>query len=58
MTKEYVIFNQRLAGYLMYKGFVLKRMSKADNNSSKNVFLFNESEELFKRIKEYKDKMN
>jgi hypothetical protein len=53
MKKEYVIFNQRLAGYLMMNGFVLKHMEKSDRNN-KNIFFFNESEELFNKIKEFK----
>lgn len=54
MKKEYIIFNQRLAGYLMQCGFVLKRMDKKDENSNKNIFFFNESDEIFKKINEYK----
>jgi hypothetical protein len=54
MKKEYVIFNQRLAGYLMMNGFPLKRMDKSDTGSNKNVFFFNESEVLFEKIKEFK----
>jgi hypothetical protein len=56
MKKEYVVFNQRLAGFLMLSGFVLKRMekSKYEDYSNKNVFVFNESENLHKAIDEYK----
>jgi hypothetical protein len=55
MKKEYVIFNQRLAGYLMMNGFVLKRLDKSKHKDSKmNVFIFNESENLLKTIEQYK----
>jgi hypothetical protein len=54
MKKEYVIFNQRLAGYLMMNGFVLKHMEKSEK-SNKNIFFFNESDELFIKIKDFKD---
>lgn len=53
MKKEYLIFNQRLAGYLMLSGFVLKRMNKSKDGSNRNVFLFNESEELLNKVKEF-----
>jgi hypothetical protein len=55
MKKEYIVFNQKLAGYLMQKGFVLKRMGKSDKKDSKlNIFFFNESDDLLKSIAEYK----
>jgi len=53
VKKEYVIFNQRLAGYLMQKGFVLKRMEKS-NKSNRNVFIFNNTDDLIEKIKNYK----
>lgn len=55
MKKEYIIFNQRLAGYLMMNGFVLKRMDRTRHtNSNRNIFIFNESENLLKVIDIYK----
>jgi hypothetical protein len=55
MKKEYIIFNQRLAGFLMMNGFVLKRMEKSKYTDSKmNVFIFNESENLLEAINSYK----
>jgi hypothetical protein len=57
MKKEYIVFSMKLAGKLMQEGFVLKRMEKTTrNNSNRNVFFFNESEELLKFVKEYKTK--
>jgi hypothetical protein len=56
MKKEYVVFNQRLAGFLMMNGFVLKRLdkSKFEDSNNRNVFVFNESENLLKTIEIYK----
>lgn len=49
MSKERkmkTIFSQRLAGHLMTKGFVLVGMEQGRDNSGKNVFYFNDSDEL------------
>jgi hypothetical protein len=55
MKTEYVVYNQRLAGFLMMNGFPLKHMSESNTGSNKNVFFFNKSDELFKKIKEFKE---
>lgn len=55
MKKEYIIFSQKLAGYLMMSGFVLKRIGKSDKQGSRlNIFFFNESNDLLQRIEEFK----
>ncbi len=54
MKKEYIIFNQRLAGYLMQSGFVLKRLEISNKNPNYNIFFFNESQELLEKIKGFK----
>jgi hypothetical protein len=46
----------KLAGFLMQRGFVLKRMEKSTRNPKRNVFLFNESEDLIGTVKEYMNK--
>lgn len=51
--KMTTIFNQRLCGYLQMKGFVLVGMAENNHCAGKNVFFFNESDELHKAIKEY-----
>lgn len=57
MRKEYIVFSQRLAATLMLKGFVLKRMEKTTKeNSNRNIFYFNESEDLLKAVEDYKNK--
>lgn len=48
------IFSQRLAGYLMTKGFVLVDMRPNENGNGKNVFYFNESPDLEIAIVDYK----
>jgi hypothetical protein len=42
-----IIYSQKLAGFLMNKGFVLIAMEKdKHSNSGRNIFLFNKSEKL------------
>lgn len=55
-SKMITIFNQKLCGYLMMKGFVLIGMSKNKYYSNKNVFFFSDSDELQDTIKEFKTK--
>ena len=55
MKKEFIVFSMNLAGHLMQKGFVLKRMEKTTrNNSNRNVFFFNESDDLLKNVEDFK----
>jgi hypothetical protein len=55
MKKEYIVFSNRLAGYLMYNGHILKRTGKSDKpNSTLNIYFFNESPELLQKVEEYK----
>lgn len=55
MKKDYIVFSMNLAGHLMQKGFVLKRMEKSNKeNSNKNIFFFNESPELLSAISDFK----
>ena len=53
-TKMITIFNQKLCGYLMIKGFVLVAMSENKHCAGKNVFFFNDSDELQKSIDEFR----
>lgn len=52
MTKTKLIYSQKLAGFLMNKGFVLISMIKNDN-TKRNIFVFNESEKLEQAISNY-----
>lgn len=55
MSKDYIVLSQRLAGWLMLNGYVLKRLKKTNKpDSNRNVFIFNGSDELLDSIKQYK----
>ena len=55
MDKKIVtIFSQRLAGYLMYNGFVVGGMRPDDDGSGRNVFFFKNSDNIQKMIKKYR----
>ena len=54
MMKYRYVFSQRLAGYLMQKGFVLLRMNINLDDNYKHVFLFNDSPAISLAISEYK----
>lgn len=54
MKQDRYIFSQKLAGLLMLKGFVLKYMKPDKYNPSRNIFVFNDSEELKKVLDEFK----
>lgn len=56
MNKDIItIFSQRLAGYLMYDGFVVGGMRRDDDGSGRNVFFFKNSENIQKAIKKYRE---
>lgn len=48
------IFSMKMAAFLMTKGFVLVDMAKNTDGSGKNVFFFNDSDELRLAMEEYK----
>lgn len=50
--KYKVIHSQRLAGFLLMRGFVLQGV-RADKRTRRNVFLFNASEQLESAIGDY-----
>lgn len=54
MTNRFVVMSQRLAGYLMMRGFVLQGIGNNRKFPGKNVFYFNESPELHEAMAEYK----
>lgn len=59
MKREYIVFNNQLAGYLMLRKFVLKRMGKSDKKGSNlNIYFFNESDKLLETVKEFKQLKN
>ncbi|EJL31791.1 hypothetical protein PMI05_00556 [Brevibacillus sp. BC25] len=54
MDKPYkIIHSQKLAGYLMARGFVLVRTEPDRRGNGRNVFLFRVSDELERAVTEY-----
>lgn len=54
MEKQ-VIFNNHCAGWLMQQGFVLQDIGKRNKYKKEmNVYIFNKSDELQSKLKEYK----
>lgn len=53
-TKNIVIFNQRMAGYLMQIGYVLIDMRPDIKSSSrKNIFLFKDTPQIRQSMSDY-----
>lgn len=56
MKEKYkCIYNMRLAGYLMMNGIRILRMEKNQGRPWRNIFIFEETEELMKLIEIYKE---
>lgn len=52
--KNIVIFSQRMAGYLMQKGYVLLEMRPDVKSSSrKNIFLFKDTPQIRQSMSDY-----
>lgn len=51
--KSFIIYSQKMAGYLMQKGFVLINMQPDLKKSGRNVFFFKDSPQLKAAIDEY-----
>lgn len=49
-----IIFSQRMAGYLLISGFVLQGIEKSADGS-RNVFIFNDSDPIKRKMDEYKN---
>jgi len=59
MSKIKAIFSNRLAGYLMYSGFMLQRIEDDDRKPGRKMFIFVNSDELSDCIGKYrKEKVN
>jgi hypothetical protein len=48
-----IIFNQKVAGYLMLQKFTLKGINKNNSNANMNVFIFDDTDDLRKAISNY-----
>lgn len=57
MKKQYRVFHNKLAGFLMYKGFVLQGTEISNNSGDRkmNLYIFNDSEQLQNAINEFKE---
>ena len=53
-TPTLTIYSQKLAGYLMQRGFVLIDMQEDIKPTGRNVFLFKNTPQLQSAIDEYK----
>ena len=53
LMRTYTVFSQKLAGYLMLRGFVLEGIGTNKHDASKRVFFFKDSDELQAAIAKY-----
>ena len=51
--KSFIVYSQKMAGYLMQKGFVLIDMQPDLKKSGRNVFFFMDTPQLKSSIDEY-----
>ena len=51
--KKFIVYSQKLTGYLMQKGFVLIDMRTDLKKSGRNIFFFNDTPQLKSAIDEY-----
>lgn len=51
-----IIYSQKMAAKLMLKGFILQGMEKNSKYQNKNIFYFNDTEELRKVMNELSNK--
>lgn len=55
LNNNIVVFNQKVAGYLMLNGFVLKKIEKSNKiDCQRNVFIFNDTEQIREKISKFK----
>lgn len=51
--KKFIVYSQKLTGYLMQNGFVLIDMRPDLKKSGRNIFFFNDTPQLKSAIDEY-----
>lgn len=54
MDKTIIIFEERMAGWLMYNGFHKLKEKKDLKNENKTIFIFEDTEKIRKIMKKYK----
>ena len=52
-NKSFIVYSQKMAGYLMQRGFVLIDMQPDLKKTGRNVFFFNDTPQLKSAIDEY-----
>lgn len=52
--KDFVVFSQRMAGYLMMQGCRLKKLKVDKDNSTKFVYFFSDNETVRSFVDQYK----
>ncbi|MGN0521994.1 MAG: DUF5659 domain-containing protein [Eubacterium sp.] len=58
VTSIFKVFNQRLAGFLMLKGFKLLEVEPNRNIKDFNIFIFEKSNKLDKALTQYQEIKN
>ena len=53
---DYVIMSQKLAGYLMMKGFRLMYLRPSTSYEGRNVFIFKNTDDLVAAITDYSNR--
>lgn len=51
--KSFIVYSQKMAGYLMQRGFVLINMQPDLKKTGRNVFFFKDTSQLKSAINEY-----
>lgn len=52
-TDKFVVMSQKMAGFLMMRGFVLRGLGANHRYRNRNVFFFNNTPQLHEAIAEY-----
>lgn len=52
-NKDYVVFSQRLAGYIMFKGCKLKKCSTSKKDETKLVYFFYDNQTVRDLVEQY-----
>ncbi|MBT2729436.1 hypothetical protein J7E63_21315 [Bacillus sp. ISL-75] len=53
MEKDYIVFSQRMAGYLMLNGCRLKKIKKSKKDETLFVYFFSDMEKVRNLVNEY-----
>lgn len=53
MEKDYVVFSQRMAGFLMMNGCRLKKIKKSNKDETLFVYFFSNIEKIHELVNQY-----